>query len=83
MIGPFDDPLFKDNFDEWERWGKGLGLKTYRADAAADGAPGPFPSADDLSATVEKARKAGCTDVVLYLAGHGTAPPEGKTCKRR
>jgi hypothetical protein len=78
MIGPFDDPLFKDGFAAWEGWAKGLGMKAYRADADADGAPGPFPSADDLSATVEKARKAGCTDVVIYLAGHGTAPPAGK-----
>lgn len=78
-VGATNDPVASTGFPVWERWAKSRGIPTFRTDPGADGtAPEQHATTGDLGVTIGKAVKAKCTDVVVYLAGHGKEPPLGK-----
>ena len=78
LIGAYDDELFRGTFTAWEDWARGLGIKSTRVRADADGfGIADTPTNGDLVATVEKVSGDSCKDVVVVIAGHGAMPPEG------
>ncbi len=78
-MGARDDPVVGGNFPAWEKWARARGIKTYATDPGADGtAPFQPPTVGDLGVTIGKAIKAKCTDVFIFLSGHGKEPPTGE-----
>jgi hypothetical protein len=64
MIGNRADPTFTGSFTAMRVWAESVGLaNSYAADKNA--------LADDVKTSAAR----GCTDVLLYVAGHGTPPP--------
>lgn len=77
-IGAEEDPMFAPSFDAMRAWAKARGIRSFATSSKADGTAqeGP-PTTGDLGVTIGKAIKAKCTDVLVYLAGHGGEPPSG------
>lgn len=83
IVSDYGDPLFQNNYDAFSDWSRSLKIPTFFAtgDGLRQTIPGPDakpPGRGTLrDNTTEMIVKHDCTDILVYITGHGVDPDDG------